>query len=63
MPGIIPRVIGQINQKTNVPIIAGGLIQTQADVEKLLAAGAVSVSTSRHELWKINQEKRPIEAK
>lgn len=58
MPGIIPRVIGQINQKTNVPIIAGGLIQTQADVEKLLSSGAISVSTSKHELWHLNQEKR-----
>lgn len=58
MPGIIPRVIGQINQKTNVPIIAGGLIQTEADVEKLLAAGAVAISTSRHELWKISQAKK-----
>ena len=58
MPGIIPRVIGQVNQKTNVPIIAGGLVQTQADVEKLLASGAISCSTSKHELWKLNQEKR-----
>lgn len=55
MPGIIPRVINQISQKTTVPIIAGGLVQTALDVEKIRAAGAVSVSTSKKELWKIGQ--------
>lgn len=53
MPGIIPRVIGQISQKTAVPIIAGGLVQTALDVEKIRAAGAMSISTSKAELWKI----------
>lgn len=56
MPGIIPRVINQISQKTTVPIIAGGLVQTSLDVEKIRAAGAVSVSTSKTELWKIGRE-------
>lgn len=58
MPGIIPRVVGQINQKTNVPIIAGGLIQSHQDVDRLLSSGAISCSTSKHELWALNQEKR-----
>lgn len=62
MPGIIPRVIGQISQKTTVPIIAGGLVQTALDVEKIRAAGAVSISTSRAELWKIGEQKgKPTE--
>lgn len=55
MPGIIPRVISQISQKTTVPIIAGGLVQTALDVEKIRSAGAVSISTSRSDLWKIGQ--------
>jgi glycerol uptake operon antiterminator len=55
MPGIIPRVIHQISQKNSVPIIAGGLIQTELDVEKILAAGAVSISTSKTELWKFGE--------
>lgn len=57
MPGIIPRVISQISQKTTVPIIAGGLVQTALDVEKILAAGAVSISTSKTELWKIGEQR------
>lgn len=55
MPGIIPRVIHQLSQKNAVPIIAGGLIQTELDVEKILAAGAISVSTSKTELWRFGE--------
>ncbi len=51
MPGIIPRVVTQFSRHTSVPIIAGGLIQTRTDVDRLLASGAVAVSTSRFELW------------
>jgi glycerol uptake operon antiterminator len=51
MPGIIPRAIAYISRQTNVPIIAGGLVQTPTDVEKILASGAVAVSTTRGELW------------
>jgi len=56
MPGIIPRVISQINRQTNVPIIAGGLINTASDIEKILAGGAIAVSTSKAELWPLNNE-------
>ncbi len=56
MPGIIPRVIGQINRQTNVPIIAGGLINTASDIEKILAGGAIAVSTSKVDLWPLNNE-------
>jgi glycerol uptake operon antiterminator len=61
MPGIIPRVISHIHRQTNAPIIAGGLINTASDIEKILAGGAVAVSTSRSELWPLNNE-HPIQA-
>ena len=38
------------------PIIAGGLINTASDVEKILAGGAIAVSTSKVELWPLNNE-------
>lgn len=56
MPGIIPRVISHIHRQTNAPIIAGGLINTASDIEKILAAGAIAVSTSRSDLWPLNNE-------
>jgi glycerol uptake operon antiterminator len=51
MPGILPRVIAHLSRQTDVPIIAGGLIQAEADVEKILASGAIATSASRCELW------------
>jgi hypothetical protein len=39
-----------------VPVIAGGLIQTTRDVERILGSGAVAVSTTRTELWTLNRD-------
>jgi glycerol uptake operon antiterminator len=56
MPGIIPRVISHIHRQTNAPIIAGGLINSASDIEKILVGGAIAVSTSKSELWPLNNE-------
>jgi len=49
-------VIAHISRQTSVPVIAGGLIQTAADIEKILASGAIAASVSRCELWPLRQE-------
>ncbi|MDY0405120.1 glycerol-3-phosphate responsive antiterminator [Virgibacillus sp. 179-BFC.A HS] len=47
LPGLIPDMIRrQIHEKTNLPVIAGGLIKQPSDIERAMAAGAVAVSTS-----------------
>lgn len=51
MPGIMPKQISVFAQTTNIPIIAGGLIQTKDDVISALSAGASAISTSKRELW------------
>lgn len=51
MPGILLRIIAHLSHQTQVPIIAGGLIQQASDVEKILASGAIAVSTTRPALW------------
>jgi len=56
MPGILPRVIAHISRQTSVPVIAGGLIQTASDIEKILASGAIAASVSRCELWPLWHE-------
>ncbi|HNX32231.1 MAG TPA: glycerol-3-phosphate responsive antiterminator [Holophaga sp.] len=61
MPGIIPRVISHIHRQTNAPIIAGGLINTASDIEKILAGGAIAVSTSRSDLWPLNNEQPAVQ--
>ena len=53
LPGVIPSVIAEITAKTTIPIIAGGLIRSKQDVIQALQSGAVAVSTSRQEVWKM----------
>jgi len=52
MPGVIPKAISKF-AKSNVPVIAGGLLQTKAEVMEALDAGATAVSTGSKELWYI----------
>ncbi|TCT26479.1 glycerol uptake operon antiterminator [Melghiribacillus thermohalophilus] len=51
LPGIIPRMIKEVSEKTGLPVIAGGLIRTSKDVEMALQAGASAVTTSHIDLW------------
>lgn len=51
MPGIIPRVIETIYNKTKIPIITGGLIMNKDDVIQSLKAGAIGVSSTKVDIW------------
>ncbi len=52
LPGIIvPDIKNTLLGLHLPPIVAGGLIKTKADVDRILAAGAVAVSTSQRDLW------------
>ena len=50
MPGVIPKVIERFSQ-SGIPVIAGGLLQTKAEVTEALGVGATAVSTGCKELW------------
>ncbi len=52
MPGVVGKVIAALKRCINVPVIAGGLIQTREEVEAALSSGATAVSTGKAELWK-----------
>ncbi|MFF2483015.1 glycerol-3-phosphate responsive antiterminator [Paenibacillus sp. NPDC058071] len=52
LPGLMPRMIGEVIAQTGKPVLAGGLIRTAEDVEAALEAGAEAVTTSRRALWK-----------
>ena len=51
MPGILPKAVKSFVDKTKTKIIAGGLIESKADVLAALSAGADGVSTGKSELW------------
>lgn len=52
MPGTLPeKVIKNICEKVDVPVIAGGLVETEEEVANAISAGAVAVSTGKISLW------------
>lgn len=51
LPGIIPTMIQYLSEETGLPVIAGGLIKTDDQVQQALEAGAIGVSTSNTDLW------------
>ncbi len=51
MPGIATKVIADLKGKLNIPIIAGGMIESRMEVRDALQSGATAVSTSKRELW------------
>ena len=53
LPGIMPRIIREITAKISVPLIAGGLIQYKQEVLQAIDAGAVAVSTTCRDVWKM----------
>ncbi len=52
MPGILEKVVKKLKNEINIPIIAGGLIETKAEIKASLDAGASAVSTGKKEFWR-----------
>jgi len=61
LPGVIlPAIAQELSARgTLPPLIAGGLIRTAAQVEAVLGAGAVAVSTSETSLWGYRRDEAP----
>lgn len=53
LPGVMPRQMSLIAQQTQMPLIAGGLINTKEDVVNALNAGAIAVSTTNSSVWNL----------
>ncbi|MBQ8174718.1 MAG: glycerol-3-phosphate responsive antiterminator [Clostridia bacterium] len=51
MPGIACKVIARLHESLDIPLIAGGLIENEEELEAAMASGASAVSTGRAELW------------
>ncbi len=52
MPGVMGKIIERFSSGS-IPLIAGGLIETKAEVTNALNAGAFAVSTGKKDLWYI----------
>lgn len=53
LPGIMPRIVRQLTQSLPLPLLCGGLIQDKNDVMEALNAGAVAISSTKEEVWKL----------
>lgn len=51
LPGVIGKITSRFAKAVSVPLIAGGLIETKAEVMDALQNGAIAVSTGKEELW------------
>lgn len=51
MPGIVTKVIADLKAKLDIPIIAGGMIESRLEARDAMQSGARAVSTSNRELW------------
>ncbi|CAG9621176.1 glycerol-3-phosphate responsive antiterminator [Sutcliffiella rhizosphaerae] len=52
LPGIMPRVIYNLTETFQTPIIAGGLIENEQEIHHSLRAGALAISVGNPHLWK-----------
>ena len=53
LPGCLPKIIKKVHDHCATPLIAGGLIQDKEDVYAALSAGAVGISATRSEIWRM----------
>ena len=51
MPGTVLKVIKNLKTKTSLDIIAGGLIESQEEVNDACENGAIAISTGKVDLW------------
>ena len=51
MPALAYKSITKIKNNIQIPIIAGGLIESRDEVYKALGAGASMISTGKSDLW------------
>lgn len=51
MPAVVGKVITRLVRDLDIPVIAGGLIETDAEVRAAIECGAAAVSTGQKTLW------------
>ena len=51
MPGTVTKVIEKLKKELEIPVVAGGLIETKEEVLEAISAGATAISTGKKEFW------------
>jgi len=53
LPGVMPRVTQSIREKTDIAIIASGLLRDKKDIYMAIESGADAISTTENTLWSV----------
>ncbi len=51
MPATVTKVIKRLKDELDMPIVAGGLIETKEEIKDAVLSGASMVSTGKKEFW------------
>lgn len=51
MPGTLAKVIERLKKCISVPIVAGGLVETESEAKAAIKSGASAISTGKNNLW------------
>lgn len=51
MPGVVSKEISKLKKYIKIPIIAGGLLESDHEIETALENGAMAVSVGKPEFW------------
>ena len=52
IPGVLPKIIKRVHERyPHIPLISGGLIRTEQEIQDALKAGCYGISTTRKSLW------------
>lgn len=51
MPGLMPRIIRDVKNRVTQPLIVGGLIRSEEEIEQALESGANYVSVGDERFW------------
>ena len=53
LPGLMPSMIRKVRQMTGIPVLTGGLITEKREVMQALEAGALAISSTAPDVWKM----------
>lgn len=51
MPGTVSKVIKNLKKELDMPIVAGGLIESWDEINEAIACGATAISIGKKEFW------------
>jgi glycerol uptake operon antiterminator len=63
LPGLVlPKIMQRIRSASSIPVIAGGLITEEGEIQQILDSGALAISTTSSRLFSLIPKRTPSRA-